>query len=249
LRCEGIALSGDYVYLNWSKLWVIDISDIYNPTGVYLLGEWAKGAAVSGNIAFVPGSLSVFRNKMAPDVALTTPSELSKLIGSVPIDVQASHSSGIDRVEFYVDEVLKASATSAPYSYTWDTRPYEDGLHTIRVRAYNKNGKSSDAERAVFTKLVYAPLDFKGEKTLNRSLAQAEYINVLTWQAHPNNVNIAKYRLYQVEGKDRTLVAEPGADTFQYWHRRVEKDKSYTYAIIAVNNTGRESDPVSVTVK
>ena len=249
LRCEGIALSGDYVYLNWSKLWVIDISDIYNPTGVYLLGEWAKGAAVSGNIAFVPGSLSVFRNKMAPDVALTTPSELAKLIGSVPIDVQASHSSGIDRVEFYVDEVLKASDTSAPYSYTWDTRPYEDGLHTIRVRAYNKNGKSSDAERAVFTKLVYAPLDFKGEKTLNRSLSQAEYINILSWRAHPNNVNVVKYELYQVEGKDRTLVAELGADTFQYWHRRVEKDKSYTYALIAVNNGGRESDPVSVTVK
>ena len=249
LRCAGIALSGDYVYLNWSKLWIIDISDIYNPTGVYLLGEWAKGVAVSGNIAYVPGSLSVFKNKMAPDVSITSPSGQGTLLGSVPIEVQASHSSGIDRVEFYIDETLKGTDTSAPYSYAWDTRPYEDGLHTVRVRAYNGNGKSADVEEEAFTRLVYPPLDFAGEKVLNRSLSQAEYINVLTWAAHPSNVNVVKYELYQVEGRDRTLVAELGADTFLYWHRRVEKDKEYAYALIAVNNTGRESDPVSVTVK
>jgi hypothetical protein len=228
---------------------MIDISDLYHPTGVYLLGEWAKGVAVSGNLAYVPGSLSIFKNNMAPDVAITSPSGESTLLGSVPIDVQASHSSGIDRVEFYVDGSLKASDTSVPYSYTWDTRPYEDGFHTILVRAYNKNGKSSELEREVFTRLVYAPLDFAGEKVLNRSLSQAEYINVLTWRAHPSNVNVVKYELYQVEGNGRTLVAELGAETFQYWHRRVEKDKEYAYALIAVNNTGRESDPVSVKVK
>jgi hypothetical protein len=249
LRCEGIAFSGDYVYLNWSKLWIIDISDLYHPTGVYLMGEWAKGVAVSGNIAYVPGSLAVFKNKMAPDVAITSPSGESTLLGSVPIDVQAAHSSGINRVEFYVDESLKASDTNAPYSYTWDTRSYDDGFHTIRVRAYNGNGKSADMEREVFTRLVYPPLDLKGEKVLNRSLSQAEYINVVSWRANPNNVNIAKYRLYQVEGKNQSLLGEVSAGTFQYWHRRVEKDKSYTYVLIAVNTAGRESDPVSVTVK
>jgi hypothetical protein len=245
----AIAFSGDYIYLNSDRLWVIDISNIYYPTGVYCRGEMGTGIDVSGNIAYVPGSLSVFRNKMAPDVSITSPPGLSTLLGSVPIDVQAAHSSGIDRVEFYVDDSFKGSDTSAPYSYTWDTRPYEDGLHTIRTRAYNKNGKSSDTEREVFTKLVYAPLSFEGEKVLNRSLAQAEYINILSWRAHPNNVNIVKYRLYQVEGKKRSLLVESGADTFQYWHRQVKKDEPYTYALIAVNNVGRESDPVSVTVR
>jgi hypothetical protein len=216
---------------------------------VFLRGEWAKGVAVSGNLAYVPGSLSVFKNKMAPDVSITSPSGQGTLLGSVPVEVQASHSSGIDRVEFYVDDSFKASDTVAPYSYLWDTRPYEDGLHTIRVRAYNKNGKSSDVEREVVTRLVYAPQSFAGEKVLNRSLSQAEYINILSWRAHPSNVNVVKSRLYQVEGRDRTLLAELGADTFHHWHRRVEKDKSYTYALIAVNNAGRESDPVSVTVK
>jgi hypothetical protein len=249
LGCDGIALSGDYAYLNSDKLWIIDISDIYNPTGVFLRGEWAKGVAVSGNIAYVPGSLSIFKNDMAPDITITSPSGESTLLGSVPIEVQASHSSGIAQVDFYIDDTWKASDATAPYSYQWDTTPLDDGFHTIRVRAYNKNGKSSEFEKEVFTRLVYAPLNFDGEKVLNRSLSQAEYINVLTWRAHPSNVNVVKYELYQVEGRDRTLVANLSADTLQYWHRRVEKDKEYTYALIAVNNTGRESDAVSVTVK
>jgi len=249
LRCAGIALSGDYAYLSWDKLWLIDISNIYRPTGVFYRGEWGKGVAVSGNIAYVPGSLYVLKNKLAPEVSITSPSALSTLHGSVPIEVQASHSSGIDHVEFFIDDSFKAADTSAPYSYTWDTTSFEDGLHTIRARAYNNNGKSSDVETEVFTRLVYTPLSFTGEKILNRSFSQAEYINVLSWRAHPSNVNIVKYKLFQVEGKSRSLLVELSADTFKYWHRRVEADKTYTYALVAVNNENRESDPASVTVQ
>jgi hypothetical protein len=249
LRCEGIALSGDYVYLSWDKLWLIDISNIYLPTAVFYRGEWGKGVAVSGNVAYVPGSLYVLKNKLAPEVSITSPSGLSTLLGSVPIEIQASHSSGIDRVEFYIDDVFEASDTSAPYSYAWDTTSIEDGLHTIRARAFNNNGKSSDAEREVFSRLVYAPLNFTGEKFLNRSLSQAEYINILSWQAHPNNVNIVKYKLFQVEGNSQSLLAELSGDTFNYWHRRVENDRPYTYVLIAVNNENRESDPVSATIQ
>ena len=249
LRCAGIALSGDYAYLSWDKLWLIDISNIYRPSAVYYRGEWGKGVAVSGNIAYVPGSLYVLKNKLAPEVSITSPSGLSTLLGSVPIEVQASHSSGIDHVEFHIDDSFKASDTSAPYSYTWDTTSFEDGFHTIRARAYNNNGKSSDAEREVFTRLVYAPLSFTGEKILNRSFSQEEYINVLSWRAHPSNVNIVKYKLFQVEGKSRSMLAELSADTFKYWHRKVKKDKQYTYVLVAVNNENRESDPASVTVQ
>jgi hypothetical protein len=53
-------------------------------------------------------------------------------------------------VEFYIDDSFKAADTSAPYSYTWDTTLFEDGLHTIRARVYNNNGKSSDSEIEVF---------------------------------------------------------------------------------------------------
>jgi uncharacterized protein YegP (UPF0339 family) len=100
---------------------------------------------------------------------------------------------------------------------------------------------------------IYAPLNFSGKKIENRSLMLIECINVLTWQANPDNINIAKYRIYQVERENRSLIEELDADktgsTFEYWHRRVEKDKVYAYVLVAVNVDGREGDPAYVTVQ
>jgi hypothetical protein len=251
LRCESIALSGDYAYLAWDKLWAIDITNLYGPStsAYYYRGEWGKGVAVSGNLVYIPGSLTILKNNMVPAVSLTAPAGSATLLGSVPLEVQASHSSGIDRVEFYIDGSLIAADSSAPYAYSWDTTLAEDGRHMIRAQAYNQNGKSSDAEVEVFTRLVYAPLNVKAEKKLNRSLSRSEYINVLTWQAHPNNVNIAKYKLFQVEGTTPRLLVELSAETLKYWHRNVRTDQDYTYVLVAVNATNRESDPVYVTVQ
>ena len=106
---------------------------------------------------------------------------------------------------------------------------------------------SSDVSiTANFIRIIYPPSNFTGQKVLNRSLSQAEYINVLNWQADPNNVNIVKYRIYQIEGESRNLLAELSANTFNYWHRRVGKDRQYTYTICAVNDEDREGDPTNI---
>ena len=84
---------------------------------------------------------------------------------------------------------------------------------------------------------------------MNRSLSQAEYINVLTWHANPYNENIVKYRIYQVDGESKNLLVELNANTFHYWHRGVEKDKQYGYSICAVNDEDREGDPTYITVQ
>ena len=102
---------------------------------------------------------------------------------------------------------------------------------------------------ANFIRIIYPPANITGQKVLNRSLSQSEYINVLTWQANPYNENIVKYRIYEVDGESQNLLVELNASTFQYWHRRVEKDKPYTYIICAVNNKNREGDTTHITVK
>ncbi len=132
----------------------------------------------------------------------------------------------------------------------------------------------------VVSEVIWPPLNFTGQKMLNRSLYQAEYINVLTWQANPDNVerNIVKYRIYQVQenqqkeieedflrvknkeffrrgrntlirGETMSLLVELDASTFEYWHRDVEKNKQYKYAIAAVNDKGREGTPTSIIVQ
>lgn len=108
-----------------------------------------------------------------------------------------------------------------------------------------------DSDKSVvasFQKKIYAPSNFTGQKELSRTLFRAEYINVLSWQANSNNSNIIKYWLFLVEGGSQTLVIELDSNTFEYWHMGVEEDKSYTYALVAMNNEGREGNSATTIV-
>ena len=97
----------------------------------------------------------------------------------------------------------------------------------------------------VFLGVIYPPLDFSGYRAENRSLSQAEYINVLSWTSNPKNSNkdIVGYRIYRVEQNDLSLLVDLSAETFEYLHRYLERDTVYTYAIVAVDDYGSESPP------
>jgi hypothetical protein len=70
------------------------------------------------------------------------------IIGKIDINVTATdNDSGIDRVEFYTDEQLKATDTTAPYGWTWSDRAFF--TYTIKVVAYDKEGNSQSKELSV----------------------------------------------------------------------------------------------------
>lgn len=96
---------------------------------------------------------------------------------------------------------------------------------------------------------LFPPIKFHGEKKKNRSLSQLEYINVLSWEENPQNKFLEQYRIYLVEGGNKTLLKELDAQTFEFWHRKVEKDKSYQYGLTAKDQFGRESEPVYIEVR
>ena len=104
---------------------------------------------------------------------------------------------------------------------------------------------------ANFEIMEYPALSFSGKKVLNRSLSQAEYINVLTWSANPTDVNkrIWKYRIYQIDGGILRLLSELSSDSFEYQHRGVERDKEYSYALFTVDEDGREGAPAYLTIQ
>jgi hypothetical protein len=110
-----------------------------------------------------------------------------------------------------------------------------------------------DRDRSIqahFIRIIYPPLNVSGQKVLNRSLSQAEYINVITWQANPDNqdLSISGYRLYGVNDDSWSLLAELGSSVFFYWHRRIERDKTYRYALVAVDDAEREGDAASIII-
>jgi hypothetical protein len=243
-----LAISGDYAYMG--NLRIFDISDPGFPFEVLrYFGESSPGVAVSGNFVHLLGSLTILKSLLAPDVSIITPSAVSFLYDSVPIEAKASHSSGIERIELYVDDGLCSTAYASTATCDWDTDEVNNGLHAIRARAYNANGKSSEFEIEVFVFNYAPPLNFSGQKVSNRSLSQSETINVLTWQANPDNENISKYRIYEMEGQNRSLVTEVEAGIFEYYHRNVQKDKQYTYALVAVDENNIESEPANTSVQ
>ncbi len=67
------------------------------------------------------------------------------IIGRITIEATTTQVPlGIDRVEFYVGDTLKATDTTAPYSWTW-TGPQPHGTYMIRAFAYDTAQRRSIA--------------------------------------------------------------------------------------------------------
>ena len=96
---------------------------------------------------------------------------------------------------------------------------------------------------------IYPPIA-SGVKAPNRSFSQAEYIDVLSWQANADNagLTISRYKVYSVSGAEFTLLAELNADQLSY-ARRNAGPGAQQYAIAAVVGGGREGEPALVTVQ
>jgi hypothetical protein len=101
---------------------------------------------------------------------------------------------------------------------------------------------SDTAVKANFSRIIFAPLHLTGQKKINRSLLIGRYVNVLTWQANPDNVKIASYRIYLMNGEAMSLMAEVDANTFECWHKDVKKDQFYRYAVCAVDAQGQQGE-------
>jgi hypothetical protein len=110
---------------------------------------------------------------------------------------------------------------------------------------------SNKTVKANFQRIIYPPANVVGQKVLNRSLGQAEYINVITWEANSNNsdLNIVNYKIYQIDGSTRTEVSTVAATAeLKFMQRKVGKDTQYTFEIVAVNSEPREGDAASVII-
>ncbi|MFX1263297.1 MAG: Ig-like domain-containing protein [Promethearchaeota archaeon] len=126
----------------------------YSGTGdieMLLNGTWTdppdEGMPCRWNVSAIRlsnGSFDWFKvNFLPPIVDILYPLESSLLSGFVEIQVNATDESGIDRVEFSVDGSLLYVDTTYPYSYTWDSTAYFDGVHLLNVTAWSEDLKSN----------------------------------------------------------------------------------------------------------
>jgi len=81
-----------------------------------------------------------------PSISITNPANGATVNGTVTIQTNVSASSGVNRVEFYIDGDHKYTDTSSPYTYNWNTTSYPDGTHFIKAVVYDNSNRTDEAE-------------------------------------------------------------------------------------------------------
>ena len=74
------------------------------------------------------------------------------MAGTVPLAATAAgDDTAIARVMFLVDGSVVGVTTSAPFTFSWNSKTVPDGPHTVRSRAYDTAGNSTVSEPVSIT--------------------------------------------------------------------------------------------------
>jgi hypothetical protein len=84
-----------------------------------------------------------------PFVSITQPGNGDTVGGTVTVRAEASDDQGITKVEFYIDNSLIESDTTAPYRFSWDTANVSNGSHTIKAIAYDTANQTAEDQVTV----------------------------------------------------------------------------------------------------
>ncbi|VTR96854.1 Ig-like domain-containing protein [Tuwongella immobilis] len=75
-----------------------------------------------------------------PVVVINTPAPNVTAAGSVTVSASVTDPGGVQRVEFLLNGVVRATMLQGPFSWTFDSRGLPDGTYTLMVRAYDRSG-------------------------------------------------------------------------------------------------------------
>ena len=89
--------------------------------------------------------LNLVVDRQAPTVVWRRPADGAQVSGTVTLEVEATDNVGVAKVEFFAGSTKLGEATSAPYTFSWDTTAYPDGPVTLRARAVDAAGNAAEA--------------------------------------------------------------------------------------------------------
>jgi subtilisin family serine protease len=115
-----------------------------------------------------------------PACTITAPlgGSVYDLNSTITVNVTATDTDGtITSVAFYIDDVLKNTDTTAPYSWSWNTTGYSGGAHTIKAIATDN---SSNTAQSTVTVTLLAPPD-EGFETGNFSAFAWDNSSAIPW--------------------------------------------------------------------
>ncbi len=211
----------------------------------FTTGTSLNSAATNQNL--VPslasdGPATVTVDATAPTVSVTAPANNANIGGGTTVSITtnaADASSGIQKVEFYIDGTLKQTVSSSPYNYSWSTAGLALGAHTIQAKAYDNtaNVTSSSIVTVNLTDQTAptAPGSFRVTGTTISTVG-------LAWNASTDNVAVTSYKIT----RNGTLVATITPPTLVYNDTGLAAGTTYNYSITALDAAGNVSTASTV---
>lgn len=176
----------------------------------------------------------VLVDKTPPEVTISSPTDNSYVRGEVEIGADASDVVGREKVEFYVDDTLRSTDTSPPYTYDWNTVLETDGAYTLKAIAYDTAGNQGSDEISV---------------TVDNTPPTTSGTPYLSAGTNPNNTGtcsiswtsstdtgsgLKEYQVFRNGLQVASVVTNSYSET--------DLDQgSYSYYVVAVDNVGNTS--------
>ncbi len=143
----------------------------------------AKAYDNTGNVGQSANVLVTVNNPVAdttaPTVNLTAPANNATISGTVSVSADASDNVAVSKVEFYVNSVLAATDTVAPFTYGWDTTKVANGSYSVMAKAYDSVGNVGQS--------VYVNAAVNNSATLPTGTLTAVFGNA-AGSSYPNTV-------------------------------------------------------------
>lgn len=212
--------------------------------GYYDITITATNSSSSSYKASATATYVVSNDIENPTVSITSPMNGETVSGMVTVRANATDDTGVTKVDFYVGISKKATDTSEPYEFAWNTTQSQNGTYLLHAVAFDASGKYSQSSVSVIVS------NQDGEKPTVPSNLHATQISEsqvnLSWNASTDNVVVGGYKIY----RNGNLLASSGTNS--YADMTVSLENTYTYAVSAFDGVGNESDRstvLTVTVK
>jgi chitinase len=180
-----------------------------------------------------------------PTVSLGSPASNTTVSGTVSVAASASDNVGVTKVEYYVNGVLQATDTSAPYVYSWNTSALASGSYTLLAKAYDAAGNVGQSSAVAVTVVNDTT---PPTISLTTPADSAVVSGTVTIAANAgDNVAVSKVEFYE----NGVLLFAGNTTPYSFsWNTTSVANGSYTLVAKAYDTAGNigQSSNVSVTV-
>jgi hypothetical protein len=132
--------------VSWNTTAAANGSHTLTATARDAAGNTATSASVTVNVSNAPPP-----DTTPPTVAITTPANAATVSGTINVTASASDNVGVAGVQFFLDRVVRADVTTAPYSVPWDTTTASNGSHTLNAVARDAAGNTATSASVAVT--------------------------------------------------------------------------------------------------